>query len=59
MPRTKKVVSKPTYRGNKYVCVNKETGFSEKRQPQSDQSGESRCVKHNLTASNKRHVALL
>jgi hypothetical protein len=52
--RTKKFASKQKLRGDKYVCVNKDTGVSEKEQPLSDQSGESRCVKHNLTASNKK-----
>jgi uncharacterized protein YukJ len=37
------------------VCAyNKDTGVSKERQPLSDQSGESTCVKHNLTASNKK-----
>jgi hypothetical protein len=54
MTRTKKFASKQTFRGNKYVRVNKDTGVSEKRQPLSDQSGEISCVKHNLTASNKK-----
>jgi hypothetical protein len=52
--RTKKFASKRKFRGNKYVCANKDTGVSEKGQPLSDQSGESICVKHNLTASNKK-----
>jgi hypothetical protein len=54
MTRTKKFASKPEFRGNKYVRVNKDTGVSERRRPLSDQSGESSCVKHNLTASNKK-----
>jgi hypothetical protein len=54
MPRTKKFASKPQFRGNKYVRVNKETGVSEKRQPQCDQSGESSYVKHNLSALNRK-----
>jgi hypothetical protein len=54
MTRTKKSASKPKFRGNKYVCVNKDTGVPEKRQPLSEQSGESSCVKHNLTVSNKK-----
>jgi hypothetical protein len=53
MPRTKKLASKPRFRGNKYARVNKKTGVPEKRQPLSDQSGESSCVKHNLSAWNK------
>jgi hypothetical protein len=40
--------------GNKYVCVNTDTGVSQKGQPLFDQSGESICVKRNLTASNKK-----
>jgi hypothetical protein len=51
---TKKFTSKPKFGGNKYVCVNKDTGVSEKGEPLSDKSGESRCVKHNLTASYKK-----
>jgi hypothetical protein len=54
MTRTKTFASKPKFRGNKNVCVNKDTGVSEKGQPLSDQSGESNCVKHNLTASIKK-----
>jgi hypothetical protein len=54
MTRTKKFASKPKFRGNKYVSVKKDTGVSEKGQPLSDQSGESGCVKRNLTASNKK-----
>jgi hypothetical protein len=54
MTRTKKFASKPKFRENKYVRVNKDTGVSKKRQLLSDQSGESSCVKHNLTASNKK-----
>jgi hypothetical protein len=53
MIRTKKFASKQTFRGKKYVRVNKDTSVSEKRQPLSDQSGTSICVKHNLTASKK------
>jgi hypothetical protein len=53
MTRTKKFASKPKFRGNKCVCVNEDTGVSEKEHPLSDQSGESSCVKHNLTTSNK------
>jgi hypothetical protein len=48
MIRTKKFASKPKFRGNKYVCVNKDAGVSEKRQPRSGQSGESICV--NITS---------
>jgi hypothetical protein len=54
MTRTKKFASKPKFRGSKYVCVNKDTGVSEKGQPLSYQRGKSGCVKHNLTASNKK-----
>jgi hypothetical protein len=54
MLRTNKFTSKPKFRGNKYVRVNKKTGASEKRQPGCDQSGERSCVKHNLSASNKQ-----
>jgi hypothetical protein len=53
VPRTKKCASKPNFRGNKYERVNNETSFSEKRQPRSDQSGESSCVIHNLGAANE------
>jgi hypothetical protein len=35
------------------MCVNKDTGVSEKGRPVSDRSGESSCVKHNLTSPNK------
>jgi hypothetical protein len=52
--QTKKYASKPKFRGNKYVRVNKDAGVSEKRQPVSDQSGENSCVKHYHTASNKK-----
>jgi hypothetical protein len=51
--RTKEFASKSKIRGNKYVSVNKDTGVSEKAQPLSDQGGESSCVKHNPTASNR------
>jgi hypothetical protein len=54
MPRTKKFALKPKFRVNKYVRVNKVTGVSEKTQPRSYQSGTSTCVKHNLSASNKK-----
>jgi hypothetical protein len=54
MTRTKKSPSKQKFRGNKCVCVNSDTSVSEKRQPLSDQSGETSCVKLNLTASNKK-----
>jgi hypothetical protein len=54
MPRTKKFASKRKFRGNKPVCVNKNTGVSEKGECVSHQSGEGSCVKHNLTASNKK-----
>jgi uncharacterized protein YukJ len=54
MIRTKKFASQPKLRGNKHVHVNKDTGVSGKGQPLSHQSGESSCVKHNLTASNKK-----
>jgi hypothetical protein len=54
MPRTKTFASKAKFRGNKYVRVKKETGFSEKRQTQSDQSDKSSCVKHNPNASNEK-----
>jgi hypothetical protein len=54
MPRTKKFASKPKFRGTKFVHVNKDTGVSENRQPLYDQSGESSCVNHNLTASNQK-----
>jgi hypothetical protein len=37
--RTKKFASKQKFIGNKYVCVNKGTGVSEKGQSVSDQSG--------------------
>jgi hypothetical protein len=53
MNRTRKFASKSTIRGNKYVHLNKGIGVSEKGQPLSDQSGERRCVKHNLNASKK------
>jgi hypothetical protein len=53
MTRKRKFAPKTKFRGNKFVYVNKDTRVSEKRQPLSDQSGESICVKHNLTASNK------
>jgi hypothetical protein len=53
MRRTKKFRSKPKFRVHKCVRVNKDTGVSEKIQLLSDQSGESSCVKRNLTASNK------
>jgi hypothetical protein len=57
MPITKKFASKPKFRGNKYVRVNKETGVSEKGQPRCDQSDEISFVKHNLSAWNKNiHV---
>jgi hypothetical protein len=54
MSGTKEFASKQTFRGHKYVCAYKDTGVSEKRQPLSDQSGESSCVEHNLSASNKK-----
>jgi uncharacterized protein YukJ len=54
MTRTKKFASKQNFRGSRYIRVSKGTGVSEKRQPLSDQSGESSCVKPNLTASNKK-----
>jgi hypothetical protein len=54
MTRTKESASKCKFRGNTYVCVNKDTGVSEKVQPVSDQSGENSCVRHNLTASNRK-----
>jgi hypothetical protein len=54
MPRGKKLASKPKFMGNKYVRVIMETCVLEKRQLRCDQSGESSCVKHNLTASNKK-----
>jgi hypothetical protein len=54
MLRTKKFASEPKFTGTKYVHVGKDTGVSEKRQPLSDQSGESSCVKHNLSAWNKK-----
>jgi hypothetical protein len=54
MTRTKKFASKRTFIGTKYVRVNEDTDISAKRQPLSDQSGESSCVTHNLTASNKQ-----
>jgi hypothetical protein len=54
MNGTKKFASRRKFRGNKYVCVSKGTGVSEKEQPLSDQTGENSCVKHNLTASNKK-----
>jgi hypothetical protein len=47
--RTKKCASKPKFRGNECVRVNKDTGVSEKRQPLSDASCERSCVKLNLT----------
>jgi hypothetical protein len=50
----KKFASKPKFRGHIYVRVTKETGVSQKRHFRYDQSGESSCVKHNLTASNKK-----
>jgi hypothetical protein len=53
MTRTKKFASKPKFRGNKYVSVNKDRGVSERRQPVSDQSDNGSCVKHNVSASNK------
>jgi hypothetical protein len=54
VPGTKKFASKQNLEECTYVHVNKETGFSEKGLPRADQSGESSCVKHNLSASNKR-----
>jgi hypothetical protein len=54
MLRRKKFASKGKFRGNKYVRANKETGVPEKRQPRCDQSSESDCVKHNLSAWNKK-----
>jgi hypothetical protein len=51
--RTRKFASKPKFRGNEYVCFNKDTGVSDKGQPLYDQSDENSCVEHNLTASNK------
>jgi hypothetical protein len=54
MTRTKKLASKRKFIGNKYVRINKDAGVSEKGKPLYDQSGESSCVKHNLTASNKK-----
>jgi hypothetical protein len=42
--REKKFASKPKFRGNKYVCINKDTGVSEKGQPLSDQTGECSFV---------------
>jgi hypothetical protein len=51
--RAKKFASKPKFRGNEYVHVNKDTGVSEKRQPLCGQSGESCSVIHNLPAQNK------
>jgi hypothetical protein len=54
MPRTKKFASEPKFTGTKYVHVSKDTGVSEKIQPLSDQSGESSCVKYNLSAWNKK-----
>jgi hypothetical protein len=54
MTRTKKFASKPKFRGHKYIRINKNTGVSERRQRLSDQSGDSSCVKHSLTASNKK-----
>jgi hypothetical protein len=59
MNRTKTFSSKRKFRGNKYVCVNKDTGVSEKGWPLSDQSCESSCVKHKLMHETKRYVALL
>jgi hypothetical protein len=53
MTRTKKFASKTKFRGHEYVRVNKDTDVTEKGQTLSDQSCESSCVKHNLTASNK------
>jgi hypothetical protein len=52
--RTKKFASKPKFRGHKCVCVNEDTGISEKGHTLSDRSGESSCVKHNPTTSNKK-----
>jgi hypothetical protein len=54
MTRTKKFASKPNFRGNIYVCAKKDTDVSEKGQLLSDQSGESTCVKCNLTPSNEK-----
>jgi hypothetical protein len=54
MTRTKKFGSKPKFKGNKCVRVNKDTGVSEKGQPLSDQSDEISCVNHNLTESSKK-----
>jgi hypothetical protein len=56
MLRAKQFASKPKFRGNKYVRVNKGTGTSEKRQPRCIQRGESSCVKHNPTASSKIYI---
>jgi hypothetical protein len=53
MTRTKKFASKPNFRRNTYVCANKNIDVSEKGQLLSDQSGESSCLKYNLTASNE------
>jgi hypothetical protein len=54
MPKRKKFASKPKFKGNNYVRVKKDTGVTEKRQPLSEENGESSCVKHNLSGSNKK-----
>jgi hypothetical protein len=54
MTGTKKFASKPKFRGHKYVRVSKDTGVSEKGHLLSGQSGESSCVKHNLSESNNK-----
>jgi hypothetical protein len=54
MPRAKKFVLKPKFRGNKYVVLKKTTGVSERRQPHSYQSGKNSCEKHHLSTSNKK-----
>jgi hypothetical protein len=43
MPTTEKFPSKLKFRGHKYVVVNKTRGFSEGRQPQSEDSDRSSC----------------
>jgi len=53
MPGTKKYASKPKFRRNKYVVVNKTTSMPKWRKRQCDRSGKSSCEKPNFNASNK------
>jgi hypothetical protein len=54
MPRTKNFASKPKFRRNKYVVMNKITSMSERRQRQCDRSGKNSCEMHNFNTSNKK-----